>query len=95
MRELRTIDLFSGAGGLALGFQLADCGFEPIFAVEIEHAAARTFKANFGCEVLDEPIQHVEVFPDAEVIIRGARCPRRSTRQRHTGRGPVPGPSTS
>ncbi len=71
---LRTIDLFSGAGGLALGFQEARCGYEPIFAVEIEGAAARTFKANFGCEVVDGPIQNVLRFPDAEVIVGGPPC---------------------
>jgi DNA (cytosine-5)-methyltransferase 1 len=73
-KQLRTLDLFSGAGGLAFGFQQARRGFEPIFAVEIESAAARTFKANFGCEVVDGPIQNVLRFPDAEVIIGGPPC---------------------
>lgn len=71
---LRTIDLFAGAGGLALGFQEAQRGFEPVFAVEIESAAARTFKSNFGCEVVDGPIQNVLRFPDAEVIVGGPPC---------------------
>jgi DNA (cytosine-5)-methyltransferase 1 len=71
---LRTIDLFSGAGGLALGFHLADLGFVPILAVEIEPAAARTFKVNFGCDVIDAPIQTVDRFPDADIIIGGPPC---------------------
>lgn len=41
----RTIDLFAGAGGMSLGFELANVGFKPVFAVEIDEAAARTFKA--------------------------------------------------
>ncbi len=69
-----TIDLFSGAGGLTLGFQLADLGFEPVLAVEIDPAAARTFKVNFGCDVIDAPIQTVDRFPDAEVILGGPPC---------------------
>ena len=40
---IRTVDLFAGAGGLSLGFHLADKGFEPVFAVEHEIAAAATF----------------------------------------------------
>lgn len=71
---VRTIDLFAGAGGLSLGFQMADRGFEPVVAVEIDPAAARTFKVNFGCDVVDAPIQTVDWFPDAEVIIGGPPC---------------------
>jgi DNA (cytosine-5)-methyltransferase 1 len=71
---VRTIDLFAGAGGLSLGFQMADLGFEPVLAVEIDHAAARTFKVNFGCDVVDAPIQTVERFPDADVILGGPPC---------------------
>lgn len=71
---LRTLDLFSGAGGLSLGFQLADLGFEPVLAVEIDQAAASTFKLNFGCDVIDAPIQTVERFPEADVIVGGPPC---------------------
>jgi DNA (cytosine-5)-methyltransferase 1 len=71
---VRTIDLFSGAGGLSLGFHLADRGYEPVLAVEIDGAAARTFKANFGCDVIDAPIQIVDRFPDADVILGGPPC---------------------
>ncbi len=71
---IRTLDLFAGAGGLSLGFQLADVGFEPVMAVEIDHAAAMTFKGNFGCEVVDGPIQGVRRFPEADVVIGGPPC---------------------
>jgi len=71
---IRTIDLFAGAGGLSLGFKLADKGFEPVFAVEIDEAAARTFKRNFDCHVHAGPIENVEVFPAADVIIGGPPC---------------------
>jgi DNA (cytosine-5)-methyltransferase 1 len=72
--DIRTIDLFAGAGGLTLGFHLADLGFTPVMAVEIDHAAARTFKRNFGCQVIDAPIESVDRFPDAEVIVGGPPC---------------------
>lgn len=70
----RTLDLFAGAGGLTLGFEMAKRGFAPEMAVEIEPAAARTFKRNFGCQVYDGAIEDLEHFPDAEVIIGGPPC---------------------
>ncbi|WP_051865435.1 DNA cytosine methyltransferase [Streptosporangium roseum] len=75
-RVIRTIDLFAGAGGLAQGFKQADLGFEPVYAVEIDAAAARTFKQNFGCPVQDGPIEDVPLdeYPAADVIIGGPPC---------------------
>lgn len=71
---ITTLDLFAGAGGLSLGFEQADLGFEPVFAVEHDSAAARTFKAHFGCPVYDGGIEDVEEFPDVDVIIGGPPC---------------------
>jgi DNA (cytosine-5)-methyltransferase 1 len=51
------LDLFAGAGGMTLGFKQA--GFVPVFAVEVDSAAARTYKSNFGAHVLDHPIATV------------------------------------
>ena len=73
MARIRTLDLFAGAGGLSLGFQQADLGFEPVYAVENDLAAATTFKNNFGCDVGGD-IFDVTAFPDAEVIIGGPPC---------------------
>ena len=56
---ISTIDLFAGAGGLSLGFEHAAVGFMPVFAVELEPAAARTFKGHFGCPVYDGSIEDV------------------------------------
>jgi DNA (cytosine-5)-methyltransferase 1 len=66
------IDLFAGAGGMTLGFTLA--GFVPVFAVEIDPWAARTYKSNFGAHVIDQPIEKVDGFPKADVIIGGPPC---------------------
>jgi DNA (cytosine-5)-methyltransferase 1 len=43
--KAQTMDLFSGAGGLSLGFQAAGC--EVVGAVESEHLRAATHAANF------------------------------------------------
>jgi DNA-cytosine methyltransferase len=70
-----TLDLFAGAGGLSLGFHLADAGFTPVFAVEHDQAAARTFERNFGCEVFAGDIEDGPAYPDdVEVIIGGPPC---------------------
>lgn len=71
---ITTLDLFAGAGGLSLGFRMAGLGYEPALAIEIEPAAARTFKANFGSPVIDGPIETVEDFPRVDVIIGGPPC---------------------
>lgn len=72
MGERKMIDLFAGAGGMTLGFVRA--GFDPIFAVEIDEAAARTYKANFGSHVHDGPIELVDTYPEADLIIGGPPC---------------------
>ncbi len=46
VRTLFTVDLFAGAGGLALGF--ADAGFHPLAANDFDPAATATFGANFS-----------------------------------------------
>ena len=71
---IRTLDLFAGAGGLTLGFEQAGLGFQPVFAVEIDPSAARTYKRNFGCPVFDGPIEKVDSFERADVIVGGPPC---------------------
>ncbi len=71
---ITTIDLFAGAGGLSLGFHLADLGFVPVFAVEHEVAAANTFERNFGCEVFAGDIEDRPEYPEADLIIGGPPC---------------------
>lgn len=71
---ITTLDLFAGAGGLSLGFELAGLGYEPVHAIELDPAAARTFKGHFGCQVFDGPIEEVDEFPLVDVVIGGPPC---------------------
>ncbi|MFP3064902.1 MAG: DNA cytosine methyltransferase [Sulfolobus sp.] len=49
---LTVVDLFSGAGGFSLGFKKV--GFKIGLAIDINHAAARTYSANFPETVVIE-----------------------------------------
>lgn len=73
-RAITSVDLFAGAGGLSLGFHLADRAFTSVFAVEHDHAAAATFERNFGCDVFDGDIEYGPQYPDADVIVGGPPC---------------------
>lgn len=71
---ITTIDLFAGAGGLSLGFHMADLGYRPVYAVEHDHAAASTFKSNFDCDVFGSDIEDGPMYPTADVIVGGPPC---------------------
>jgi DNA (cytosine-5)-methyltransferase 1 len=71
---IRTVDLFSGAGGLSLGFHNSDLGFKTVFAVEHDVAAATTFERNFGCPVFAGDIEDGPEYPQADVILGGPPC---------------------
>lgn len=69
------IDLFSGCGGMTVGFR--DEGFEPLLAVEWDRVAAATYAANFGeehtkaCDIAQVSDREI---PPADVIIGGPPC---------------------
>lgn len=78
--KLRLIDLFSGAGGLSLGFVSSDfCGaYHSLLAVEKDRAAANTYALNFGHHPVDEDIETwlagSPSIPKADVVIGGPPC---------------------
>jgi DNA (cytosine-5)-methyltransferase 1 len=77
---LRIIDLFSGAGGLSIGFDwLSRYPFESVWANDFNDFAANTYNANFGnlchggdiVDILEDP---EIVIPEADVVIGGPPC---------------------
>lgn len=71
---MRVISLFSGCGGLDLGFERA--GFEIAFANDYDKATWETFEKNFGMKIDGRSIKDIksEEIPDAEGIIGGPPC---------------------
>lgn len=76
----RLIDLFSGAGGMTLGFTgLSGHGFQSVWANDFNEYAAKTYNANFGshCTVGDivDILQNPKtIIPKADVVIGGPPC---------------------
>jgi DNA (cytosine-5)-methyltransferase 1 len=66
---VNVVSLFSGGGGLDLGFQSA--GFQIIWAIDNNQNAVDTYKANIGEHIICEDINKVDTkkIPFADVII--------------------------
>jgi DNA (cytosine-5)-methyltransferase 1 len=71
---MRVVSLFSGAGGLDLGFIRA--GFEVVWANDIFEAAVDTYRRNIGDHIVCGDLGGIaaEDIPDAEIIIGGFPC---------------------
>lgn len=73
-REIRAISLFSGAGGMDLGFRKA--GFEVVWANDFNKAACDTYRANFGDEIREGSLMDFdyEKLPDCDLVFGGPPC---------------------
>lgn len=76
----RLIDLFSGAGGMTLGFTYRmGHFFDPVWANDFERYSCETYNTNFGhhcvhgdiVDVLNDPDTEI---PQADVVIGGPPC---------------------
>src|SRR3989338_5319195 len=78
--QYRLIDLFSGAGGLTLGFtKTFGQVFTPVWANDFNEYAAKTYNANFGnhCivgDILEIVKKKINEIPKADVVIGGPPC---------------------
>ena len=72
---MKVCSLFSGIGGIDLGFMQA--GFEIVWANEFDRDAARTYRHNFGNEhLVEKDIRKVDAttIPDFDVLVAGFPC---------------------
>jgi DNA (cytosine-5)-methyltransferase 1 len=70
----KLLSLFSGCGGLDLGFKMA--GYEPVWANDFEHWSCETYKKNFGDHVVEGSIVDIDFtkVPDVDIITGGFPC---------------------
>ena len=76
--KIKVLSLFSGSGGLDLGF-LATGKFEIIFANDFSRQACDTYKHNIGNHIIHDDIANLKDLPNADLIIGGPPCQGFST----------------
>jgi DNA (cytosine-5)-methyltransferase 1 len=73
---MKAISLYSGAGGMDVGFVKA--GFEPIWANDFNKDACETYKLNFGahikCGSIDDFLGEVNSLKKIDIIYGGPPC---------------------
>lgn len=73
------IDLFSGAGGMSLGFARSESpkAFRSVLALDNNESAVRTYAMNFGNHALSRDIEEWlgdSDVPEADIVIGGPPC---------------------
>lgn len=71
---MKVVSLFSGAGGLDLGFIMA--GHTIVWANDLFEDAVSTYEKNIGRHIVRKDIKDVSVsdIPEADIIIGGFPC---------------------
>lgn len=71
---MRVVSLFSGAGGLDLGFKMA--GHEIVWANDLYGDAVETYRKNIGDHIVCQDITTVptDSIPDCDIVIGGFPC---------------------
>ena len=71
---MKVVSLFSGGGGLDLGFKNA--GFEIIWAIDNNPNAVETYRANLGNHIICEDLNKIDIsqIPQADIVIGGPPC---------------------
>lgn len=70
----KLLSLFSGCGGLDLGFVQA--GYEIVWANDFHHWSCETYKKNFGDHIVEGSIEDIDFskVPDCDIITGGFPC---------------------
>ncbi|BAU66717.1 DNA-cytosine methyltransferase [Stanieria sp. NIES-3757] len=71
---MKIVSLFSGCGGMDLGFIWS--GYQVVWANDIDHYACETYKLNIGNHIIEADIAQIDFFsiPDCDVILGGFPC---------------------
>lgn len=72
----KILSLFSGCGGLDLGFHQA--GYETVWANDFSHWACESFRKNIGDIIVEGDIEQIDpndpTIPDCDIILGGFPC---------------------
>ncbi|HHE9474592.1 DNA cytosine methyltransferase [Haemophilus influenzae] len=72
----KILSLFSGCGGLDLGFHKA--GYETVWANDFSHWACASFRKNIGNVIVEGDIEQIDpndpTIPDCDIILGGFPC---------------------
>jgi len=76
-KKIKVLSLFSGCGGLDLGFHLE--GYSTIWANDFNHWACETFKKNFGDVIVEGDVEKIDPYKDkkvpaCDIILGGFPC---------------------
>ncbi|MFG6357977.1 MAG: DNA cytosine methyltransferase [Acetatifactor sp.] len=71
---MRVVSLFSGAGGLDLGFKMA--GHDVVWANDLYEDAVHTYQKNIGDHIILEDVRKISAdeIPDCDIVIGGFPC---------------------
>lgn len=71
---MRVVSLFSGAGGLDLGFKMA--GHDVVWANDLYEDAVHTYQKNIGNHIILEDVRNISAdeIPDCDIVIGGFPC---------------------
>lgn len=71
---MRVVSLFSGAGGLDLGFKMA--GHDVVWANDLYEDAVHTYQKNIGDHIILEDVRNIpaDKIPNCDIVIGGFPC---------------------
>jgi DNA (cytosine-5)-methyltransferase 1 len=77
MTEPKVLSLFTGCGGLDLGFHME--GYKTIWANDISNEASKTFSNNIGNVIISRNIETIDPYndksiPDCDIVLGGFPC---------------------
>jgi DNA (cytosine-5)-methyltransferase 1 len=77
-KTIRVVSLFSGCGGLDLGFeQVGD--YKTLWANDFKHEACQTFRRHFGDIIVEGDVEQIDPYnnssvPDCDLVLGGFPC---------------------